>query len=157
MQKGNLDTNTAYNILIITLKDTLAVHASIKHILIRGNQAAFINKNLSRAMMHRLKLRNKYNKSKSTFDWIAWKIQRNLCVKLRQQAISEHFKPKCKNGPMNTIHFWKMVKPFISNKTNADHIDIILIKDCKQIRDRQQVAEKLSELFTDIIFISTGK
>ena len=34
---------------------------------------------------------------------------------------------------MNTKHFWKMVKPFISNKTNADHNDIILIEDSKQI------------------------
>ena len=48
-------------------------------------------------------------------------------------------------------------KTFISNKTNADHNDIILIEDRKQIRDRQQVAEKLNEFFTDIIFIFTGK
>ena len=58
---------------------------------------------------------------------------------------------------MNHKRFWKMVKPFISNKTNADHNDIILIEDIKQIRDRQQVAEKLNEFFTDIIVISTGK
>ena len=157
LQKDNLDTNTAYNNLIITLKNTLAVHAPIKHRLIRGNQAPFINKTLSRAIMHRSKLRNKYNKSKSTFDWIAWKNQRNLCVKLRRQAIREHFKLKCKNGPINNKQFWKMVKPFISNKTNTDHNDIILIEDSEQIRDRQKVAEKLNEFFTDIIFISTGK
>ena len=58
---------------------------------------------------------------------------------------------------MNTKQFWKMVKPFISNKTNTDHNDIILIEDSEQIRDRQKVAEKLNEFFTDIIFISTGK
>ena len=157
MQKDNLDTNTAYNSLIITLKNTLAVHAPIKHRLIRGNQAPFINKTLSRAITHRSKLRNKYNRSKSTFDWIARKSQRNLCVKLIRRAIGEHFKLKCKNGPMNTKQFWKMVKPFISNKTNTDHNDIILIEDSEQIRDRQKVAEKLNEFFTDIIFISTGK
>ena len=157
LQKDNLDTNTAYNNLIITLKNTSAVHAPMKHRLIRGNQAPFINKSLSRAIMHRSKLRNKYNRSKSTFDWIAWKNQRNLSVKLRRQAIGEHFKPKCKNGPMITKQFWKMVKPFISNKTNTDHNDIILIEDSEQIRDRQNVAEKLNEFFTDIIFISTGK
>ena len=58
---------------------------------------------------------------------------------------------------MDTKQFWKMIKPFISNKTNADHNDIALIEDSKQIRNRQQVAEKLNECFTDIIFISTGK
>ena len=86
LHKSNLDTNTAHNNLIITLKDTaLAVDAPIKHTcrLIMGNQAPFINKNPGKAIMHRSKLRNKYNTSKSTFDWIAWKNQRNLCVKLR--------------------------------------------------------------------------
>ena len=70
LQKDNLDqlTSTAYNNLITTLKNILAVHAPIKHGLIRGHQAPFINKNLSRAVTHRSKLRNKYNKSKSTFD-----------------------------------------------------------------------------------------
>ena len=58
---------------------------------------------------------------------------------------------------MNTKQFWKMVKPFISNKTNTDHNDIILIEHSEQIRDRQKVAKKLNEFFTDIIFISTGK
>ena len=74
--------------------------------------------------------------------------QRNLCVKFRRQAIREDFKMKCKNGPMDTKHFWKMVKLFISNKTNADHNDIILIEDSKETRD---------EFFTDRTFISTGK
>ena len=133
------------------------MYAPIKHRLIRGNQAPFISKDLSRAIMHRSKLRNKYSKRKSTFDWIAWKNQRNIYVKLRRQAIREHFKLKCKNGPMNTKHFWKVVKAFSSNKTNADHNDIILIDDSKQIRGRQQVPEKLNEFFTDIIFIFTGK
>ena len=35
---------------------------------------------------------------------------------------------------MNTKQFWKMVKPFISNKTNTDHNDIILIEDSEQIK-----------------------
>ena len=50
-----------------------------------------------------------------------------------------------------------MVEPFISNKTNAEHNDIILIEDSEQTRDRQQVADKSSEFFTNMIFMSTGK
>ena len=49
---------------------------------------------------------------------------------------------------MDTKHFWKMVKPFISKKNNADHNDIIFIEDSKEIRD---------DFFTDRTFISTGK
>ena len=50
-----------------------------------------------------------------------------------------------------------MVKPFISNKGNTDHNDIILIEEGKQIRDRKGVAEKLNNFSTDIIHITTGK
>ena len=58
---------------------------------------------------------------------------------------------------MNSKQFWKMVKPFISNKGNTDHNDIILLEEGKQIRDRKRVAEKLNNFFTDIIHITTGK
>ena len=52
---------------------------------------------------------------------------------------------------MNSKQFWKIVKPFISNKGNTDHNDIILIEEGKQIRDIKEVAEKLNNFFTDII------
>ena len=55
--------------------------------------------------------------------------ERNLCVKPRRQAIKDHFKLKCKNGTMNSKQFWKMIKPFISNKGNIDHNDIILVEE----------------------------
>ena len=58
---------------------------------------------------------------------------------------------------MNSKQFWKMVKPFISNKSDTDHNDIILIEEGKQIRDRKEVAEKLNNFFPDIIHITTGK
>ena len=48
-----LGTNTAYNNLIETLREMLPVHAPIKQRLIRGNQAPFMNKKLSRAIMIR--------------------------------------------------------------------------------------------------------
>ena len=101
-----------------------------------------MNKKLSRAIMTRSQLRNKYNKTKSTFDWITWKNKKNLCIKFRWQAMKDHFKLKCENGTtcMNSKHFYKMMKPFISNKGNTDHNDIILIEEGTQIRDRKEVA-----------------
>ena len=134
----------------------LSVHAPIKQRLIRGNQVPFVNKKLSKAIM-RSQLRNKCNKTKSAFDWIIWKNQRNPCIKLRRQAIKDHFKLKCENGTMNSKQFWKMVKPLISSKCNTDHNDNILIEEGKQIRDRKEVAKKLNNVIIDIIHITTGK
>ena len=48
-----------------------------------------------------------------------------------------------------------MVKPFISNKGNTDHNDIIFLIEL--IRNRKKVAEKLNNFLTDIIYITTGK
>ena len=55
---------------------------------------------------------------------------------------------------MNSKHFWKMVKPFITNKGSTDHNDIILIEEGKQIRDKKEVAEKLNNFFSLTSFIS---
>ena len=131
---NTLSTNTAYNNLIETLRGMLSVHAPIKQRLVHENQAPFMNKKLSGAIMRRSQLRNKYNKTRSTFDWTTWKNQRNLCIKLKQQAIKDHFRLKCENGTMNSMQFWKMEKPFISNRGNTDHNDIILIEEGEQIR-----------------------
>ena len=47
---------------------------------------------------------------------------------------------KCQPGIMSNKNFWKTVKPFISNKTNRNESDIILIENNKVIKDRKNAA-----------------
>ena len=51
---------------------------------------------------------------------------------------------------MSNKKFWKTVKPFISNKTNRNESDIILIENNKVIKDRKNVANTLDEYFISI-------
>ena len=54
-------------------------HAPQKEKLIRGNNAPFMNKILSKAFMKRSKLKNKYNKFPAEENKSLYKKQRNLC------------------------------------------------------------------------------
>ena len=58
---------------------------------------------------------------------------------------------------MSSKNFWKTVKPFISNKTNRNESDIILIKNNKVIKDRKNVANTLDEYFIIIAECTAGR
>ena len=64
-----------------------------------------MNKNLSRAIMHRSKLRSKYLKNKNTLNRTNYKKQRNICVKLRDKAIKSDFQNSFSNLKSNSNHF----------------------------------------------------
>ena len=131
--------------------------APLKSRVIRGNQAPFMNKELSKAIMRRSQLETKYNKTKQEADRHAYKKQRNLCVNLRRKAVKQYFVNKCRSGVMSNKNFWKTVKPFISNKTNRNESDIILIENNNVIKDRKNVANTLNEYFINIVECTVGR
>ena len=89
------DVNSEYNNLLATIQKVLNKHAPLKSRIIRGNQAPFMNKELSKAIMKRSQLKTKYNKTKQEVDRNAYKKQRNLCVKLGRKAVKQYFVNKC--------------------------------------------------------------
>ena len=58
---------------------------------------------------------------------------------------------------MSNKNFWKTVKPFISNKTNRNESDIILIENNKVIKDRKNVANTLNKYFISIAEYTAGR
>ena len=66
-------------------------HAPIKHEVLRGNQAPFIARDLSKQIMIRSRLRNKFNKHKTTENWKTYKSQRNKYTSMRRNNIRKHF------------------------------------------------------------------
>ena len=120
-------------------------HAPLKSRVIRGNQAPFMIKELSKAIMRRSQLKTMYNKTKQEADRNAYKKQRNLCVKLRKKAVKQYFVNKCRSGLMSNKNFWKTVKLSISSKTNRNKSDIILTEKNNVIKDRKNVANTLNE------------
>ena len=86
----NPDTN--YDNLVTTFSAIIDKHAPIKQNVLRGNDAPFMNKELRKAIYHRSKLKNYYNKNRTEESKLNYKKQRNKCVKLRKKAIKLYFK-----------------------------------------------------------------
>ena len=70
---------------IATFKDVLDRHAPSKKKIIRGNQAPFMNKTLSKAFMTRARLRNKYYKNGTPENKLAYTKQKNFCINLLEK------------------------------------------------------------------------
>ena len=80
-----------------TITEILKQHIPITNIC--ANDGAFMNKELRKAIMHRSKLRNICNKTKTEENLIAYKKQRNKCVKLHRNIKRDYF---------GTCPFWYM-------------------------------------------------
>ena len=82
-------------------------HAPIKKKVIRGTQVPFMNREMSKANMHRSKRKNIFNRTKSEEAWIAFKKQRNKCVSIKRKKIRQHFARATNNGESGGKVFWK--------------------------------------------------
>ena len=61
---STLDPNKAYAEFCDTFKTILDKHASLKSKVLRGNHAPFITKEISKGIMTRSRLKNKFNRRK---------------------------------------------------------------------------------------------
>ena len=95
----------------------LSKHAPVKEKLIRANNAPFMNKTLSKSVMIRSRLRNKFNKNPTVENEVPYKIQRNLCVKLFRKAKKEYYGNLDNSILSDNKKFWEVMKPLFSEKT----------------------------------------
>ena len=107
-----------------------------------------MNKPLSKAIMVRTRLRNKFLKSKTTESREAYKKQRNYCVSLLRETkrcFYENLNPKFIS---DNKKFWMQVKPFFSDKTPPNS-KIILVEGEEIISDSSKCAELMNNFFRD--------
>ena len=78
----NIPYETFTNIFI----DILNLHAPLKKKYLRANHSKFISKELSKEIMLRSKLRNKFVKDKTDEARTKYRKQRNICVYLLRRA-----------------------------------------------------------------------
>ena len=69
------------------LYSTLEKHAPLKSKTVRGNQAPFMNKELSKAIMEKSRLRNRHLKHPSRENFLAYKNIKNKCNNLLKQSM----------------------------------------------------------------------
>ena len=87
--------------------------------LYEGNQLPFMNKTLSKAIMHRTRFRNKYLRNKTVENKRKYTKQRNYCVSLLRKSKREYdINLDVKNITDNKT-FWRAVEPFLSDKATS--------------------------------------
>ena len=65
--------------------------------------------------MTKSRLRHKYNKTKTSENWNAYKKQRNLCTSLRRKNIKRQFENLTFEDQSGNRSFWKAIKPYLTN------------------------------------------
>ena len=95
-----------------TFLETLNAYAPIKKKTVRGNNAPFMNKTLSKAFMQRTKLKNKYNKFPTENNYLLYKKQRNFCSNLLKREKKKYYNNLDLNIFKDNKKFWKTVRPF---------------------------------------------
>ena len=147
----NFNQVLSYDDFKTIFMSTLDYHAPEKKKTVRGNQAPFMSQVLSKAIMHRSKLKNKYNKNPTEVNQKNYKKQRNVCVNLLRKEKKRYYNNLSLNVIEDNRKFWKNIKPLFSEKHKAPTRNIFIIEDDIIISDNKKVAEKLNKFFVDSV------
>ena len=134
-----------------TFMHVLNIHAPMKKTFIRGNNAAFMNKTLSKAFMHRSKLKNNFNKNPTEENKRLYKKQRNFCVSLLEKEKKKYYNNLDLKIFDDNKTFWQRIKPLFSDKQKSLLSDIILVENDIITSDKKEVAEKLNNFFIEAV------
>ena len=91
-------------------------HAPLNEKYIRCNQAVFVNKQLRKTIMTRTRLLNKPRKFNCPENQLAYKKQRNYCVKLLKRSKKDFCNNLNEKKATDNKHSWKTIKPNYSDK-----------------------------------------
>ena len=97
MFKAGLDQNLKcttsfeYSDFQSTFIRVLHNHATIKKKILRFNNIPFMTKTLRKAIIHRSKFKNIYNKKRANDNWANYEKQRFSCVNLLRKTKKDYF------------------------------------------------------------------
>ena len=149
-EKLSQNCDEKFSTFINNCNAVLDKHLPKKKKYVRGNQSPFMNKTLSKAMMLRTKLRNKFLKDRTTKSKIKYVKQRNYCVSLLRKTKREYYANLDEKRVCDNKTFWKVVKPMLSNKTKSDE-KITLIENDEIVKTDKETAKVLNNFFSNII------
>ena len=130
--------------------DALNPFAPIKKKYARGNQIPFMTKNLSKEIMTRSRLRNKYLKHKMEENRLLYIQQRNKCVSLFRKTKTNCYGNLNQKDLTDNKKFWETVEPSLSDKSmNSDKINFN--ENGELIHSKCKTAEVLNEFFLNIV------
>ena len=117
---------------------------------VRGNQSPFMNKTLSKAIMLRTNLRNKFLKNRSNENKTNYVKQRNHCVSLLRKTKREYYSNLDEKKICDNKTFWKIVKLMLSKEIKSNE-RITLIENGEVIKIEKGTAKALNAFFSNIV------
>ena len=125
-------------------------HAPHKKKHARGNQMPFFNKELSKAIMTRTKLRDIFLQNRSEENRLRYTKQRNSCVSFLRKTKRRYYENLNEKFVVDIKLFWKTVKPLLSDKvTGKDKIHLIEYNEL--VKTDLETAEVLNNFFSNIV------
>ena len=130
--------------------DLLNELAPMKEKHVRANNSPFMNKTLSKAVMTRSRLRNRYLRKPNITNRNAYKKHRNFCVRLFKKEKKSYYENLDTNKFTENKLFWKAIKPLFSEKQTL-HSKITLVENEIIISKDEQIAETMNTYFSNIV------
>ena len=109
-----------------------------------------MNKTLSKGIMKRTKLRNKFLKESTDESKKRYTIQRNYCVSLLKKTKKNYYDSLNEKDVSDNKTFWKTVKPFLWDKIVSKE-QILLVENEEIISEDSKIAESLNSFFSNIV------
>ena len=125
-------------------------HAPMKEKYVRANNPPFMNKILSKAVMTRSRLRNRYLKDPITIKKVEYKKYRNYCVRLFKKEKKKYYERLDIKRFADNKKFWKTVKPLFSDK-QVHHRKITLIENDEIISNDANIVEIMNAFFSNVV------
>jgi len=144
-----IDSELNYDTFESVFEYVLDRHVPMKSKFIRGNENHHLNRALRKAILRRSHLRNVYLKSHSVNDSRAYREQRNYVPNLNRKVGKERKKyfESVASNLINVIHhFWKLYKPFMSERSSDWNIIILAPQDNKILYKDLETAEAFNAL-----------
>ena len=108
-----------------------------------------MSKALRKAIMHKSKLKNIYNKKRADVNWANYQKQRNFCVTLLRRTKKEYFQNLNVKDLSDNKKFWKIIKPYFSNK-GLNSNKMLLKEKGELVSDEKQLASIMNKFFINI-------
>ena len=146
MNSGTIDYET-FEYITIRL---LSMHAPLKKKYLRANNQPFMNKTLSKVVMTRSRLRNKFLKNPTDENRTNYTKYRNYCTSLFRKEKKLYYNNLDMKLITDNRKFWKTVKPLFSDKHFSNN-KITLLDGDKIISEDAEVAKKFNDYFSNVV------
>ena len=109
-----------------------------------------MNRTLSKAFMHRSKLKNRYHKFPTEANKNLYKKHRNFCVSLLKKEKKKYYNNLDLKVIENNNTFWKSIKPLFSGKCKSK-TNITLVENGQMLAEKREVADILNNYFSEAV------